>query len=140
VLIAIYIALEFMKGSKRFKSVVGIPVCSPLYWIINAAIIVLALTFFVSYLFIRREEQAQVSGDNALTMENIESHERMLITNSIGAGLISGLGLGGGILIVPLYRELGLTTVQAASTSAFTVFVTSGINTIQAVFLGVLNL
>ena len=62
-----------------------------------------------------------------------------MLVNSLGAGVVGGLGLGGGVLLVPLYRSLGLSAVQASSTSAFTVFIISGINVIQALFLGQLG-
>jgi uncharacterized membrane protein YfcA len=62
-----------------------------------------------------------------------------MIRNSIGAGMLSGLGLGGGVLMIPLYREMKLTAVQASSTGAFNVFVTGIINILQALFLGVLS-
>lgn len=41
---------------------------------------------------------------------------------------------------MPLYRQLKLTPIQASSTCVFTVFVTAGINVIQALLLGVLSL
>ena len=60
--------------------------------------------------------------------------------NSLGAGMLSGLGLGGGIFLVPLYRQLNSTPVQASSTGAFTVFITAGLNVIQALFLGIISI
>lgn len=70
----------------------------------------------------------------------ISQNENMLLRDSLGAGIFSGLGLGGGIFLVPLYRQLKLSPLQASSTCVFTVFVTSTMNVIQALFIGVLNL
>lgn len=55
------------------------------------------------------------------------------------AGIFSGLGLGGGIFLVPLYRHLKLSPIQATSTCVFSVFITSAINVVQAIFLGALS-
>ena len=56
------------------------------------------------------------------------------------AGIFSGFGLGGGLFLVPLFRSLRLSSLQATSTCTFTIFVVSSINCLQAIFLGVLSL
>lgn len=71
--------------------------------------------------------------------DEIDKNSTLLIKNSLGAGMLGGLGLGGGILLVPLYRSLNTTPVQASSTGAFTVFLTSGLNVIQVLSFGALN-
>ena len=53
--------------------------------------------------------------------------------------MFSGFGLGGGIFLVPLFRQLGLSPLQASSTCTFTIFVTATMNVAQAMFLGVLS-
>ena len=63
----------------------------------------------------------------------------LIIKNSLGAGMLGGLGLGGGILLVPLYRSLDTSPVEASATGAFTVFLTSGLNVLQVLSLGILN-
>ena len=65
--------------------------------------------------------------------------EGIMIKNSIGAGILSGLGMGGGVLITPMYRQLGLKQVEATSTGAFNVFVNAIINIVMALSLGVLS-
>ena len=70
----------------------------------------------------------------------VEKNKTLIVKNSLGAGMLGGLGLGGGILLVPLYRSLDTTSVEASSTGAFTVFLTSGLNVIQVLSLGALNL
>jgi hypothetical protein len=56
------------------------------------------------------------------------------------AGVFSGFGLGGGLYLVPLFRSLKLSSLQATSTCTFTIFVVSSINCLQAILLGVLSL
>ena len=58
---------------------------------------------------------------------------------SLISGVFSGFGLGGGLLLNPLYQQLGISQIQATSTSSFSVFIVSGINVAQALFLGVLT-
>jgi uncharacterized membrane protein YfcA len=56
------------------------------------------------------------------------------------AGLFSGLGLGGGMFLIPMYRSLGCNSIQAAATCAFSIFTTSLLNCIQGILLGVIKL
>ena len=63
----------------------------------------------------------------------------MFYRNSLGAGMFSGFGLGGGIFLVPLFRQLGLNPLQASSTCTFTICVTATMNVAQAMFLGILS-
>ncbi len=63
-----------------------------------------------------------------------------MIYGSICAGIFSGFGLGGGIFLVPMFRHFKLSPMQATSTCTFTIVVVSFINTIQALFLGVLSM
>lgn len=64
----------------------------------------------------------------------------MLIKSSIGAGIFSGFGLGGGVFLIPMFRMLGLNAVQASSTGAFAVFIAAVLNVIQAILLGILSI
>lgn len=62
-----------------------------------------------------------------------------MVYGSIFAGIFSGFGLGGGIFLVPMFRHFKLSPMQATSTCTFTIVIVSFINTIQALFLGVLS-
>ena len=59
--------------------------------------------------------------------------------NSMGAGLLSGFGMGGGIFFIPMFRLLGLSPVQSSSSGAFAVFIGAIINVLQGLFLGILK-
>ena len=63
-----------------------------------------------------------------------------MIKGSVGAGIFSGLGLGGGIFLVPMFRILNLNSFQATSTAACVVFIASGMNVIQALVMGILTI
>ncbi len=55
------------------------------------------------------------------------------------AGLFTGLGLGGGLFLVPMYKTLGCNSIQAAATCSFTVFLSSLLNVIQGALLGLIG-
>lgn len=55
------------------------------------------------------------------------------------AGLFSGLGLGGGMFLVPMYKSLGCNAIQAAATCSFTIFLSSLLNVIQGTLLGLIG-
>lgn len=46
ILIVIYVILEFLKGSFRFRSILGIRMCSLTYWIMEGLILLVAMAFF----------------------------------------------------------------------------------------------
>ena len=69
----------------------------------------------------------------------ISENQELFFRNSIGAGIFSGFGLGGGIFLVPLFRTLGLNPLQSTATCTFTICLTATMNVTQAIFLGVLT-
>lgn len=58
---------------------------------------------------------------------------------SVMAGLFTGLGLGGGLFLVPMYKSLGCNAIQAAATCSFTIFLSSLLNVIQGILLGLIG-
>lgn len=55
------------------------------------------------------------------------------------AGLFSGLGLGGGLFLIPMYKSLGCNPIQAAATCSFTIFLSAFLNVIQGALLGLIG-
>ena len=62
-----------------------------------------------------------------------------IIYYSITAGIFSGFGLGGGLFLVPMYRCLGCSPLQATASTSFSIVITSFINCVQGVLLGVIT-
>lgn len=63
----------------------------------------------------------------------------------LGGGLLSGilagfLGIGGGIVLVPLQKALGLTTIEAVATSSLAILITATSGSIQNWRMGFLRL
>ena len=55
------------------------------------------------------------------------------------AGVLSGFGLGGGVILMPMFRMIGCNPLQATSTCSFSIFVTTFINCMQGIFIGVIQ-
>lgn len=52
---------------------------------------------------------------------------------------MSGFGLGGGVILVPMYRNIGCSSLSGAGSVCFGVFLTALINTIQGISIGVIQ-
>ena len=55
-------------------------------------------------------------------------------------GIYSGFGLGGGLFLVPMFRDLGLDQLQSTATVAFCIAVVAFSNAIQAFFIGAMSI
>lgn len=65
------------------------------------------------------------------------SHPLLLFIFALGIGLLSGLlGIGGGILIIPLLLVLGVSMLQASATSAACAFPTACAGAVSAMIAG----
>ena len=53
---------------------------------------------------------------------------------------MSGFGLGGGIFLVSMYRNLKCSPLQATASCAMSIFVTSFMNCFQAITIGSLQI
>jgi uncharacterized membrane protein YfcA len=54
-------------------------------------------------------------------------------------GIFSGMGLGGGLFLIPMYKALGCNPIQAAATCSFTILSGSLLNVIQGILLGIIG-
>ena len=80
--------------------------------------------------------------DEIKSIENnkVEENITYVTKMSFFAGIFSGLGRGGGFLLIPVYKALGCNSIQAAATCSFTVFSSSLLNVVQGVMLGIIGL
>lgn len=53
--------------------------------------------------------------------------------------MLSGFGLGGGVLLVPMYRNIGCSSLSGAGSVSFGIFLTALINTIQGISIGIIQ-
>ena len=139
-LVLTIVVLAFLRGSEKFPSIVGVQPCSTMFWCLFIS------SFFIFALLAYRNLKISRSWfaptqrlDEELKeipKNVIEEHLGELVQKSMGAGVISGFGLGGGIFLVSMYRNMGCTPLEATASSAFGIFITSFINWVQAIAFG----
>ena len=65
----------------------------------------------------------------------------ILTIGGLSSGVLAGfLGIGGGVMLVPLFVQLGFEPIQATATSSLAIFLTSTIGSFQNWRMGYLNL
>ena len=68
----------------------------------------------------------------------IEENFWFICMNSILAGIYSGFGLGGGVIIVTTLGMIGLNSLSLTATSSLCIFVVSFMNCVQGISIGVI--
>ena len=72
-------------------------------------------------------------------VDHYENNKSLIIKGSLAGGIMSGFGIGGGTVLVPLFRELKMTALESSNTCTFIIFINSFLNCCQAIFIGVLS-
>lgn len=134
-----------LRGGRAFPSIIGIKSCSFIAWII------LFSTLVVLYILAQFSYKIQVE---AQPLENQETDSQRIIQSKLlahdqnslkqelfieatKAGIIAGtLGLGGGVILMPVLLARGKPTEVASAVCGFVVLVTSFSTTSQFVILG----
>jgi uncharacterized membrane protein YfcA len=107
-LTGLFILLQMIRGSEKYQSIINIQPCSLSYWFVE--LLIFAVVFFFGNWNIKlvrswqEKEVLLVDGNKtseALTDESI----RNIVKGSVLGGLYSGFGLGGGIFLVPMYKN-----------------------------------
>lgn len=136
--------LTFMLGSDYFKSVVGITKCSLEYWLvysINFPVAVL-ITFYGARA-IRNENKYRLNIGFPYDHNDIIWNTNLIIKYPIYgffSGILAGLvGIGGGLVLGPLFIGLGINPIISTVTSNFLVIFTSSSTTLQFILSGMLN-
>lgn len=149
-LLFILIIDQFVEGSSKVKSVFNLKKCS-MYWVISAFIFS-ALCLYITLKiidYIKREKRLgdlfektllkKISqGDESFSVaKSSDSQLRSVMLNAFIGGIIAGmLGIGGGMIITPLFLQLGVNPKVTTSTSNFLLVFTSCASTIQYVLAG----
>lgn len=142
--LVILIMMTLLKGSKSIKSIIGIEHNSFNYWLIELTLvpITLGITFIVAK-NIKREHKYRKSIGYQFHPSDINWNQKT-ITNFCVVGLVTGLiagmlGIGGGLILVPLLLSIGVDPIVATSTSTTVVIFESSSVTIQYIVLGKVN-
>ena len=134
-----------MRGGHGAPSIIGIASCSGVYWLLLA--LAFAFAVVVTAFFARKnlklwDLKAELNyrfseGDVHWTTRNTIVHPCMCFLAGVAAGL---LGIGGGLVLGPLFLEMGMLPGVSAATAAFMILFTSSATTLQFVLLGMLRL
>ena len=115
-------------GNPRIPSVVGVHVCSPMFWVITALTVPVLLSFMIYPAFRLKWEHTikeklhcnHQSGEIVWSFSHLITYPLLFFV----VGLVSGMiGISGGIFISPLLLALGLFPEVAVATSATSVFI-----------------
>lgn len=130
-----------LKGSKKAPSLIGVQNCSAGYWVLSMAFIPISIIsiYFLSkvsiqeYLYMKRMNYNFLESDlhlNKMTVIKIS------IYGFFVGVLGSMLGIGGGIIVGPLFLEMKLDPTVASYTASFLAFFTAGSSTLQYIVWG----
>ncbi|KAJ3674922.1 hypothetical protein LUZ60_005538 [Juncus effusus] len=140
-----FFVLHLLLGDKDGKGVIRIKPCGVLYWLINLSQIPFAIGFTSYILYIKRNKTTQHAKNNNLQEENsdkiknkIESLPAFVFpTAALLTGAMSGLfGIGGGLLLNPVFLHIGVPPQISAATSSFMVMFSSSMSMVQFIILG----
>jgi uncharacterized membrane protein YfcA len=119
----VVVVMSLLRGGKTSKSIVGIPFCSAGYWTVVAVLLLFLCSFtliLANRLYARIEEKRRlgwesVKGEVKWTKKSVYIYPLL----SGVAGLLGGmLGIGGGMVLGPIFLEIGMESRSTSATSA----------------------
>ncbi|MCO5575000.1 hypothetical protein L7F22_028797 [Adiantum nelumboides] len=134
-----FLAVQLVRGSSDGQNFFGIETCGTIFWIVTLVQLPLAMviTALVLFHFQRRTKfRGNAASDEAVSL--MESGSRTLFpVYALVAGFLGGmLGLGGGMIISPLFLEMGMHPQTTAATCSYMVFFSSSLSVVQFWLLG----
>ena len=142
-IIVISLVVNFLRGSRKTPSIIGISKCGTLDWTIFTSFVVIA--FLLSYVgvVINKREQAlkERCGYTCHTDLNYSGDKlRYLLVFAFIGGWVSGaFGLGGGSVFNPLMIELGVPPTVSTSTGMYMIMFSTFASSIIYISYGALN-
>ena len=136
---------QFIEGSNKVPSFIGLQRCSFWYWASFSIYVILTLIcvkLSISYILVKVNRKKELLKDyNSEVMENVQNHIAYIVTIGIFAGIVSSsLGIGGGMITNPVFSGLGMDPKQSSSTSNFLIIVTAIASSFIFVLSGQLNI
>ncbi|KAL4512562.1 hypothetical protein ABPG72_020399 [Tetrahymena utriculariae] len=146
-LILMFLVFTFIgisKGGKGFQSIFGIQKCDDLYFLLTALQLVSSIVFMsLIYLQQKRLHEYKIQIKYQFDREDFQfSNHRFFILclTGLAAGSVTGmLGMGAGLIILPVLLSLGCHTRVCSSTSGFMYLFIGGTSIIYVITEGVLS-
>jgi len=125
----------------KTPSIIGIELCSPLYWGLNviqfSVIIVISILIavYIRHIYLKKKaKDEENSEDNTDQIKWTKRNTYMLPPILILVGIIAAMvGLGGGVIQGPIMLEFGISPEVTVATSAYMILFTSSSIVLQYV-------
>ncbi|KAI5080051.1 hypothetical protein GOP47_0005530 [Adiantum capillus-veneris] len=135
-----FLAVQLVRGSSDGQNFFGIETCGTIYWMVTLVQLPFAMvvTAFTLLHFQRnnKKEGGAIASEEAISLMGSGSMT-LLPVYGLVAGFLGGmLGLGGGMIISPLFLEMGMHPQTTAATCSYMVFFSSSLSVIQFWLLG----
>lgn len=142
-IIVISLVVNFLRGSRKTPSIIGITKCGTLDWSIFLSFVVIA--FALSYVGVRinkREQELKEQGGQ-MSKSDLRFSGRplffLLFFAFIGGWVSGAFGLGGGSVFNPLMIELGVPPTVSTSTGMYMIMFSTFASSIIYISYGALN-
>lgn len=143
VLLLIVVAFLLLRGSKTLPSIIGVEFCGGSYWMIYflAMAVCFIFSFFAQYR-LKREKEDPAERSKAETQEfDVRKHPLRLSMIAFRAGILGGFaGVGGGLILNPVFLDMGMAGPVTTATTNFFVLFTAFISVAQTAIGGALPL
>ncbi|KAJ3705382.1 hypothetical protein LUZ61_009087 [Rhynchospora tenuis] len=138
-----FFVLHVLIGDENGKGVINIKPCGVTYWLITLSQIPIAIGFTSYIMYAKRKKREQANNVNdtdtaSVIKHNLESLPMYVFpVAAILTGVLSGLfGIGGGLLLNPVFLQIGVPPQTAAATSALMVSFSASMSMVQYILLG----
>ena len=142
-IICISLIVNFVRGSRKTPSIIGITKCGALDWSVFVSFVVAALGLSYIGVLINKREQALKERCGVRVSSELSYNGRPLILLLIFAfvgGWVSGaFGLGGGSVFNPLMIELGVPPTVSTSTGMYMIMFSTFASSVIYISYGALN-
>lgn len=136
---------SLIRGSRTFKSLVGLEFCTWSFWLASGAILMALIgisIFCVNYKL--KDYKLKVAHGYNFDEKDIKWDEsgcrRMVVAGVITGFLGSVIGIGGAIIMSPVLLKLGVRPEVMAASMSFMVFFTSTVSALQYTIAGKVNM
>ena len=143
VIITVSLVVNFLRGSRKNPSIIGLEKCGTLDWSIFFAFIAIALLMTYIAVKINMREQALKEKAGCICASDIKYRGRplfYLLFFAFVGGFVSGaFGLGGGSVFNPLMIELGVPPTVSTSTGMYMIMFSTFASSVIYITYGALN-
>eukprot|EP00347_Sterkiella_histriomuscorum_P013136 403365874 len=138
--LVILLVVNLLRGSSKFKSIIGLQRCSTMDWAILMIFITFCSMLSAYSIFIAvREQKLKTKYSMGIASSDIQFNKpaifKLVISAFIGGTVSGALGLGGGAIFNPILLSMGVPPKVASATGMYMImFSTSGSSVIYVMY------